>query len=101
MLISSCAGLDLPFESVSQATFPLPTLGSKLKALAEGLVNGVGFLLIRGLDPEKFSEEANIVLYLGVSAYIGEKRGCQDELGNMLRMCILKLHMPARDGIDC
>ncbi|PMD57402.1 Clavaminate synthase-like protein [Hyaloscypha bicolor E] len=77
-------GLNLPFERVSQESFPLPTLGSKLKALAKGLVNGVGFLLIRGLDPKQFSNEANLVMYLGVSAYIGEKRGCQDELGNML-----------------
>jgi hypothetical protein len=66
-------------------------LGSKLKALAKGLVNGVGFLLIRGLDPKQFSKEANLVMYLGVSVYIGEKRGCQDELGNMLCTHLLSL----------
>lgn len=102
MLINSRTGLKLPFERVSQESFPLPTLGSKLKALAKGLVNGVGFLLIRGLDPKQFSNEANLVMYLGVSAYIGEKRGCQDELGNMLRtypcscLVLWQLHLSPR-----
>jgi hypothetical protein len=67
-------------------------LGSKLKTLAKTLVDGVGFLLIRGLDPKQLSNEANIVMYLGVSSYLGEKRGIQDELGNMLRKCFPELH---------
>ncbi|KAE9378489.1 Clavaminate synthase-like protein [Stipitochalara longipes BDJ] len=84
LLISTFAGLNLAFEAVSQESFPLPTLGSKLKTLAKGLVDGVGFLLVRGLDPKQLSNEANIIMYLGVSSYLGEKRGVQDELGNML-----------------
>jgi hypothetical protein len=66
-------------------------LGSKLKTLAKTFVDGVGFLLIRGLDPKQLSNEANIVIYLGVSSYLGEKRGIQDELGNMLRKCFPEL----------
>ena len=91
LLITFCTGLNLPFEAVSKGLFPLPTLGSKLKTLAKTLVDGVGFLLIRGLDPKQLSNEANIVMYLGVSSYLGEKRGIQDELGNMLRKCFPEL----------
>lgn len=76
-------GLNLSLECVSQESFPLPTLGDELKTSATELTSGVGFFRIRGLDPQRYSNETNIVLYLGISSYSG-KRGRQDELGNML-----------------
>jgi hypothetical protein len=85
MLICCRIGLNLRFESISQELFPLPTLSSKLKDLAKVLTNGVGFFLIRGLDPKQYSSEINLIMYLGISSYIGDKRGVQDERGNMLR----------------
>jgi hypothetical protein len=85
MLICCRIGLNLRFESISQELFPLPTLSSKLKDLAKVLTNGVGFFLIRGLDPKQYSSEVNLIMYLGISSYIGDKRGRQDERGNMLR----------------
>ncbi|PMD25538.1 Clavaminate synthase-like protein, partial [Hyaloscypha hepaticicola] len=78
-------GLNLRFEAISQELFPLPTLSSKLKDLAKVLTNCVGFFLIRGLDPKQYSSEVNLIMYLGISSYIGDKRGRQDERGNMLR----------------
>jgi hypothetical protein len=69
-------------------------LGSKLKALATELTSGVGFFLIRGLDPKRYSNETNIVLYLGISAYIGGKLGRQDERGNMLRALLMEMCRP-------
>jgi hypothetical protein len=77
--------LGIPLQEISRTTFPLPTLGDKLKALAKELTSGVGFFHIRGLDPTKYPNGTNVVLYLGISTYIGERRGRQDELGNMLR----------------
>jgi hypothetical protein len=77
--------LDLPFEHVSPDSFPLPTLGSRLKTLARELTSGVGFFHIRGLDPQQYSNQTNVILYLGIAAYIGGQRGRQDEFGNMLR----------------
>lgn len=95
LLIYRETELDLPLESISQESFLLPTLGEKLRALAVELTNGVGFFHIRGLDPGQYSNLTNVVLYLGISSYIGGKRGRQDELGNMLRasqnMMCLKL----------
>ncbi len=85
MLICCRIGLNLRFEAISQELFPLPTLSSKLKDLAKVLTNGVGFFLIRGLDPKQYSSEINLIMYLGISSYIGDKRGVQDERGNMLR----------------
>ncbi|PVH70324.1 Clavaminate synthase-like protein [Cadophora sp. DSE1049] len=81
---SKFQGLGLPLDSVSQETFPLPTIGSRLKKLAKVLTNGVSFFFIRGLDSNRYSSEMNVIIYLGISSYIGAKRGRQDEYGNML-----------------
>ena len=92
---------------MSRELFPLPTLGDKLKTLAKELTSGVGFFLIRGLDPQLYSNETNIVLYLGISAYIGEKRGRQDERGNMLRASLMEMRyarttlvLPQCEGLE-
>jgi hypothetical protein len=39
---------------------------------------------VRGLDPDTFSAEDITVIYLGVSSYIGEGRGKQDQRGSKL-----------------
>lgn len=41
---------------------------------------------MRGLDPDAFSIEDFTVMYLGVSNYIAERRGKQDQRGSMLSM---------------
>jgi hypothetical protein len=69
---------------VSTRNFPLPTLGPKLYQLAAEVHRGQGFALIRGLPLKRFSHEDNVVVYLGISSYIGPIRGRQDEDGNML-----------------
>lgn len=41
---------------------------------------------MRGLNPDEYSQEDNILVFLGISSYVGEKRGKQDEAGNMLSL---------------
>jgi len=65
-------------------TFPLPTLGLKLKAVSNQLHEGIGFALLRGLDAVKYSALDNLLLYLGITSYIAEIRGCQDYDGRMV-----------------
>jgi len=77
--------LGLALDGVSQDSFSLPTLGDELKTLAKVLTDGIGFLRIRGVDSSRYSSKTNVILYLGISSYIGVKRGRQDEYGNMLR----------------
>ncbi|KAK3343499.1 hypothetical protein B0T25DRAFT_593168 [Lasiosphaeria hispida] len=76
--------LELYGSEVSPNTFPLPTLGQKLLRLAADIHSGKGFAAIRGLQPDEFSPEDNVLIFLGISSYIGAKRGRQDEDGNML-----------------
>lgn len=40
--------------------------------------SGRGFFVLRGLTPDKYSIEDNIIIYTGVSSYIGPIRGRQD-----------------------
>ena len=100
MLICSGTELGFPLECVSQESFLLPTLGKRLKAFAAELTSGVGFFHIRGLDPQRYSNYMNILLYLGISSYIGGKRGRQDELGNILRASLMENDVPRVAAAD-
>jgi hypothetical protein len=72
-------------DDVSPSTFPLPILGSRLVETSKTVHDGRGFVVLRGLDPDKYSSFDNILLYLGVTSYIAEKRGMQDFDGRMIR----------------
>ena len=63
---------------ISRSTFPLPTLSPLLREEARQLHSGRGFFVLRGLQPDKYSIEENIIIYAGVSSYIGSIRGRQD-----------------------
>lgn len=76
--------LGLYGNEVSPSSFPLPTLGPKLLRVAEDIHSGKGFAVVRGLNPNEFSPEDNVLVFLGISSYIGAQRGRQDEDGNML-----------------
>lgn len=53
---------------------------------------GRGFAIVRGLDPDVYALEDLTVVYLGISSYVGERRGKQDQRGSMLSM-IFSLRM--------
>lgn len=68
---------EKPFSEISQETFKLPTAGPHIKQLTEEhVVDGRGFITIRGLNPDKYTRAQNIIAYTGLSAYVG-KRGLQ------------------------
>lgn len=71
-------------NEVSRDTFPLPKLGVVLDKICSDVYEGRGFGIVRGLDPDAFSIEDLTVVYLGISSYIGERRGKQDQRGSML-----------------
>lgn len=45
---------------------------------------GKGFGLVRGLNPLSYFTEDLTMMYLGIQSYIANRRGRQDEKGNML-----------------
>ncbi len=70
--------------AVSCHTFPLPGLAPKLERIAVEIHYGKGFVVIRGLKPQKYSSYDNVILYLGITSYVAEKRAAQDSDGNMI-----------------
>lgn len=62
---------------ISQSTFPLPTLGSVLSGISRELHTGRGFSVLRGIPVASYSREDNVIIYAGVSSYVGELRGLQ------------------------
>ncbi|KAH8665593.1 hypothetical protein BGZ61DRAFT_538556 [Ilyonectria robusta] len=80
-------GLDGP--DISPTNFPLPTFGKKLEGFARRVHSGLGFVVLSGLDPQKYSVAANATILLGISSCIGEERGMQDNKGNMIGALLL------------
>lgn len=77
-------GLDV--SEVNRSNFPLPTFGEKLKGLSTVVHDGPGFFVLRGLDPNDLSKLDNAILFVGVSSYLAERRGRQNQDGMMLSM---------------
>src|SRR5262249_53778551 len=63
--------------------FPLPTLGPRLRTMLDELLNGRGFVLIRGLPIEKWSEAECAVAFFGLGTHLGNARS-QNALGHVL-----------------
>lgn len=74
-----------PMSAISSRTFQLPILGPRIAKLANQLDFGRGFFVLRGFEPRNYSSEENVILYAGIASYVADKRGRQDEHGNMLR----------------
>src|SRR5690606_30387027 len=71
------------FAGVSQETFVLPVLGARLAAILEDLLGGRGFVMIRGLPVDRYTEEQSAIAYLGLGAYLGSFRS-QNAKGHLL-----------------
>jgi hypothetical protein len=73
----------VPPAELSPATFPLPRLGSVLKGILAELLEGRGFVLLRGLPVERMSREEQAIAYLGVGSWLGSFRS-QNAKGHLL-----------------
>ncbi|KAF3768915.1 Clavaminate synthase-like protein [Cryphonectria parasitica EP155] len=76
--------LGLNATKITDKTFSLPTLGITLHDLSKEVHNGRGFAVLRGLNTEDFSSGDLTMIFMGISAYIGDKIGRQDRAGNCL-----------------
>ena len=74
-------GADL--QRINRDTFPLPVLGKRLDALRQEVINGRGFVLLRGVPIDGLSFEEMAALYWGLGSYIGNARP-QNGRGHLL-----------------
>jgi hypothetical protein len=75
------SGLDI--AEIGRADFPLPTLGPKLDRMREDILNGRGFVLIRGLQVEGKPITDSAAAYWGIGTYLGNARS-QNAKGHLL-----------------
>ena len=78
------AARDADIAALTSGDFPLPTLGPKLKARArDEVLNGRGFLLLRGLPVERWSMRESATAFFGLGTHLGSARS-QNGKGHVL-----------------
>ncbi|MFB3099012.1 MAG: TauD/TfdA family dioxygenase, partial [Acidimicrobiia bacterium] len=60
-----------PILEVDRENFRLPNLGPVLDGIQDDVVNGRGFVLIRGLPVGTYTIEESALAYFGIGAYFG------------------------------
>jgi len=65
------------------ADFPLPTLAPRLATIEAELIDGRGFVRIRGIDRAAYSQAEMEVLYWGIGMHLGEP-WAQNQHGHVL-----------------
>src|SRR5262245_10530271 len=70
-------------NGLTAAEFPLPTLAPRLAAIAEQLLHGRGFGLLRGLPVERWGPRLSAVAFYGLGLHIGKPR-TQNAQGHLL-----------------
>jgi hypothetical protein len=77
----SASGSQL--SSVNPASFRLPGLGPRLKEVLHELLDGRGFVLVRGFEVERYSRAEAAIAYMGIGSYFGKPRS-QNAKGHLL-----------------
>ena len=74
---------DLDFPEINPDTFPLLKMGEFMRGLPGRLTGGRGFLMLRGLPREKYSDDDMARIYVGLSSYISQPM-VQSYLGDVV-----------------
>ena len=81
--VRAFASGSVPLAEISPASFPLPSLGPVLRAVLAELLEGRGFVMLRGLPVRRYSREEQAIAYMGVGSYLGRARS-QNARGHLL-----------------
>jgi hypothetical protein len=81
--VAAVRGRGLELAEITRADFPLPSFGGVLDRLRDEILNGRGFVLIRGLPVEGRPIEQNAAAYCGIGSYFGNPRS-QNAKGHLL-----------------
>ena len=90
------AAREADIATIAAGDLPLPTLGPRLKArVRDEVLNGRGFLLMRGLPVGRWSLRATATAYFGLGAHLGSARS-QNGQGHVLGH-VVDLGLDAQD----
>lgn len=74
---------DVDFPDITPERFPLDTVGTLMRSLPDRLRHGCGFLMLRGLPRERYSDDDMARVYFGLSCYVGRPM-TQSYLGDLI-----------------
>lgn len=74
---------EAEIAKVDKTQFPLPTLGPAIEQLRDELLNGRGFLLMRGLPVDEYSMRESATAFFGIGSWFGHARS-QNAKGHVL-----------------
>ena len=81
---TALARREADIAAIRASDFPLPTLGPKLKTrVRDEVLNGRGFLLLRGLPVERWSMREAATAFFGLGTHLGSARS-QNGKGHVL-----------------
>ena len=73
----------LAWPKFGREAFPLPTFSHDLAAILDELENGRGFVLVRGIPVERYTDEELKNLYWGLGSHLGAPR-YQNAMGELI-----------------
>ena len=62
---------DVDLNEITTESFPLDRMGETLRGLQDRLRRGRGFVMLRGLPRERYSEDDMARIFFGLGAYVG------------------------------
>ncbi|MBL8191729.1 MAG: TauD/TfdA family dioxygenase [Acidobacteria bacterium] len=77
------ADAAIEIAAIRREDFPLPTLNQRLQEILGEVLNGRGFVLIRGLPVERWSRREAAIAFYGIGAHLGNARS-QNAAGHVL-----------------
>ncbi len=70
--LENLARRDVPLMAMTRADMPLPSIEGELAAMAREFENGRGFIVIRGLPLERYTDDQIARIFWGLGRYIGD-----------------------------
>lgn len=81
--VDSLTGASEDPGQISRDDFPLPTFGLRLQDLLREVLDGRGFVLVRGLPVDGWSRRQTALAFLGIGSHLGNRRS-QNADGHLL-----------------
>ena len=81
--VAAVAARGIDLFDVTRDDFPLPDMGAHVETMLGALEGGRGFVLLRGLPVERWSDAENRIALWGLGTHLGLPVG-QDLAGNLL-----------------
>ena len=72
-----------PLAEISPASFALPAFGPVLRGLLHELLEGRGFVMLRGLPIDDYARDEQAIVYMGIGSHLGRARS-QNAKGHLL-----------------